>query len=429
MNNQLISLIYQANPWLKDPTTPIMAENYIPRLQADKLLLPEWDKLWLILVGPRQAGKTTLAKHLSQALIKQGRFENLLYLNCDLYEIRLWLINPLFIQEAMDEFKLQRPIILIDEVQRLENPGLLLKACADLQLNIKMIATGSSQLEIKSKVQEPLTGRHLDALILPLSYQEINHVSEQELIYGCYPAIVKSQEKKILLQQIVHDYIAKDIIEILKISKPDIMRKLITLLAHSSGQLVNYNQLATDCMVSSATIQNYIYVLENTYTLARVTPFVGNKRKEITSNPIFYFIDNGFRNQSLQNLSVDINLRQDTGLLIQSAVFQEILKFKIQHFYDFTIYFWRTQSGAEVDFVIYKNSDCIIPIEVKYITMNAPTITRGFRSFIEAYEPRYGFYITKNYNKKIQINDCVIYFISFAKLLSFFEKLKDILAL
>src|SRR3990167_3149185 len=215
MNDQLINIIHQANPWINQRDSPLLKGGYIPRIQADKLLLPEWDKLWLVLVGPRQAGKTTLAKYISQALIKQLRFETLLYLNCDLLEIRQWLTSPLFIKEAMDEFKLHAPIILIDEVQRLENPGLLLKACADLNLNIKMIATGSSQLEMKSKVQEFLTGRHLEVLVLPLSYQEIGESGEEQLIFGCYPAVVKSSEKAMLLRQIYQDYITKDIIEIL----------------------------------------------------------------------------------------------------------------------------------------------------------------------------------------------------------------------
>ena len=192
MNDALINLIHQANPWLKDPNARVATQDYIPRLQTEKLLLSEWDTLWLILVGPRQAGKTTLAKHLAQKLIEQKRFDMLLYLNCDLLEIRQWLTNPLFIKEAIDEFQLKKPIILIDEVQRLANPGLLLKACADLHLNIKMIATGSSQLEMKSKVQEYLTGRHLETLVLPLSYQEIGKVHELQLIYGCYPAVVRS---------------------------------------------------------------------------------------------------------------------------------------------------------------------------------------------------------------------------------------------
>lgn len=427
MKDRLINLILQANPWIKNKEIHIVSDHYIPRLQTDKLLLSEWDNLWLVLVGPRQAGKTTLAKFLSQKLIQQKRFETLIYLNCDLLEIRQWLTSPLFMSEAMEQFNLKKPIFLIDEVQRLENPGLLLKACADLKLNIKMIATGSSQLEMKSKVQEYLTGRHLETLILPLSYQEIGSVQEPQLIYGCYPAVVKSTEKTILLRQIYQDYISKDIIEILKVSKPDIMQKLITLIAHSSGQLVNYNQLASDCMITVPTIQNYLAILENTYIIARVTPYVGNKRKEITSNPIFYFIDNGFRNQSLSNLSQNLETRQDIGLLIQSAIFQELHKFKVQHFFDFNIHFWRTQSGAEVDFVLYKNKDFIIPIETKFRTIKSPDITRSFRSFIDAYQPQHGFFITKDYNKKIIINGCEVHFISFSRLLDLFEHLKNLL--
>lgn len=427
MKDQLIQLIHQANPWLKNSNIPISNNDYVPRLQTSKLLLPEWDKLWLILVGPRQAGKTTLALHLAQQLILQHRFTSLLYLNCDLIDIRNWLTTPLFIQEALEEFQLEKPIILIDEVQRLENPGLLLKACADLKLNIKLIATGSSQLEMKSKVQEYLTGRHLEVLVLPLSYQEINQIDEkQQLIYGCYPAVVKSNEKTLLLRQIYNDYINKDIIEILKVSKADVMRNLITLIAHSAGQLVNYQQLATDCQVASATIQNYLSILENTYVLARISPFVGNKRKEITSNPIFYFIDNGFRNQSLHNLSQAFETRFDLGLLIQGAVFQELLKFKVQHFYDFDIHFWRTQSGAEVDFVLHHEGS-IIPIEVKFRSMQAATISRGFRSFIDAYQPRHGFFITKDFNKKIIVNQCEVSFIAFPRLLRLFDKLTEIL--
>ncbi len=429
MNDQLISIIHQANPWLGQPDTTILENDYIPRLQTPKLLLPEWDNLWLILIGPRQSGKTTLAKYISQQLIQQKRFENLVYLNCDLLEIRQWLINPLFIKEIMDEFALKHPIILIDEVQRLENPGLLLKACADLKLKIKMIATGSSQLELKSKVQEHLTGRNLEALILPLSYSEIREIKDSSIIYGCYPAVVKSTEPNILLQQIYRDYIKKDIIEILKIRNPDVFQKLITLIAHSSGQLVNYNQLAIDCQISIPTIQHYLSIMENTYILSRITPFVGNKRKEITSNPIFYFIDNGFRNQSLHDLSLSLETRQDLGLLIQSAVFQEILKFKVQHFYDFNIHFWRTQSGAEVDFILYKNAQCIIPIEVKFKTMKSPVISRSFHSFVDAYAPSHGFYITRDFNKKIMLNNCEVHFISFYKIKRLFDILRETLVL
>ncbi len=427
MNDQLIALIYQANPWIKNKAVQMVGPDYITRLQTSTLLLSEWDALCLVLVGPRQAGKTTLAKFIAQTLIQQGRFEALLYLNCDLLEIRRWLTSPLFIQEAMNQFELSNPIILIDEVQRLESPGLLLKACIDLKLPIKLIATGSSQLELKSKVQEFMTGRHIESLVLPLSYKEMGQMDLSTVIFGCYPAVVKASVKTMLLRQIYQDYIAKDIIEILKVGKPDAMQKLLTLIAHGSGQLVNYNQLATDCLVSASTIQNYLSILEYTYTLVRITPYVGNKRKEITSNPIFYFIDNGFRNQALHNLSTLLDLRQDVGLLIQSAVFQEIYKFKTQYFQDFSIHFWRTQSGAEVDFVIDKHDACIIPIEVKFRSMSRPVISRSFRSFIEAYQPRHGFFITKDFNAIVSVHGCDIQFISFSKLYILLEKLALIL--
>ena len=103
-----------------------------------------------------------------------------------------------------------------------------------------------------------------------------------------------------------------------------------------------------------------------------------------------------------------------------------MLKFKVQHFYNFTIHFWRTQSGAEVDFVLCYG-DVIIPIEAKFRSMKEPVITRSFRSFIDAYQPRYGFFITKDFNKKIIINQCEISFISFSRLLRLFDRLKKII--
>ncbi|MBS0358855.1 MAG: ATP-binding protein [Proteobacteria bacterium] len=416
MKLPLINDIERLNPWLKDPKKPILdLENYIQRIQTTKLLQPDWDTLWLVLVGPRQAGKTTLGKYICHQLIQEGRFKQLLYLNCDFKTIREWLINPLDVIEALEYFQLEQPILFIDEVQRLETPGLLLKSIADLKLPIKMIASGSSQLEIKSKVQEYLTGRHLESLILPLSYSEIEKINhEQLLIFGCYPQIIQTQEKSLLLKQLYRDYINKDIIEILKIGMPDVIEKLITLIAHSSGQLVNYNQLATDCSASIATIKNYLSILEKTYVLQKINPFVGNKRTEITSNPVYYFIDNGFRNQALSNF-LELDSRGDVGMLVQGFAFQEIYKTQSQYFKDFTIHFWRTKSGAEVDFIL-KQGTLLLPIEIKYRHMNGAAISRSFRSFIQAYEPKDGIYITKDFYGKIKVDGCTVHFIPLSKI-------------
>lgn len=422
MRLQLLREVEQQNPWLQNKQIPVFSTvNYHSRLQLTTLMKPDWDTLWTLLIGPRRAGKTTLGKYLSHELIQQGRFKQLLYLNCDLAEVRAWLKSPLFINEAFKQFNLESPIIFIDEVQRLETPGLLLKIVADLMLPIKMIASGSSQLEIKSKVQEYLTGRNFSSLILPLGFNEWDAAShlEELLLYGAYPQVITTSQKELLLGQIYKDYINKDIIEFLKLAKPDHFQKLLGLIAHSSGQLVNYNQLASDCQINVSTIQHYLTILQQTYVIEMVTPFVGNKRTELTTNPILYFIDNGFRNYALRNFN-DLSTRTDAGLLVEGLVFQEIYKYITQNFLNYAVHYWRTKSGAEVDFVIYKNDASFIPVEVKYRRMSSPSITRGYRSFLQAYQPKRAVVVTKDFLGSELFEGVIVEFIPLACLKDLF---------
>ena len=417
MESRIVDEIQVLNPWLKDQSKSVFhMDDYIHREQAQRLLSPAWDSLVTVLVGPRQAGKTTLGFYLCQQVLKEQRFNQLVYLNCDSPLLRQWLTGVTIISELKEEFQLESFILFIDEVQRLESPGLFLKSLVDLKLPIKIIVSGSSQLEMRSQVQEHLTGRQIEAIILPLSQKEIgSHLAlSSQLIDGCYPQIVESDERKLLLSQLYQNYINKDIIEILQIGKPLAMERLLTLIAHSSGQLVNYESLSNDCGVSTAMIKSFLDVLVQTYVIKKIVPFVGNKRTEITSNPVLYFIDNGFRNQALGNFS-GIDNRTDAGLLVEGKVFQEIYKYKTQNFLDFTIYYWRTKSGAEVDFIIYKNSDQIIPVEVKYRNMSKATISRGFRSFIDAYSPDSAVIVTKDFEGFLSVHKTKVSFIPLRK--------------
>ena len=396
--------------------------EYRPRLQDNAMLSEEWDKQWLVLIGPRRAGKTTLGKHLASQFIHTRRFEQLIYLNCNFAVIRQNLKNPLAIIELIKSLGLQKPVLFIDEVQRLENPGLLLKSIADLGLPYKLIASGSSQLEIRSKVQEFLTGRQFVVRILPMSSQELGNEFnwEEQAIWGGYPQIIASSQKQMQLAQLYDSYIQKDIVEILKVRKPDVLQKLLTLIAHSSGQLVNFNQLANDCQVTLKTIQNYLTILEQTFAITSIKPFVGNKRSEVTSNPIYYFIDNGFRNYTLDNFT-PISGRQNSGLLVESLIFQELLKFKYQHFLTYNIHYWRTTSGAEVDFVLTKGIKEPIPIEVKFQNLAKPSITRSYRSFLQAYKPSTGIVINKNQTGTMEFEGCTVHFIPIDDLGTLFQ--------
>ncbi|CAN5410862.1 ATP-binding protein [soil metagenome] len=426
METRLLNIILQQNPWLQDSTHAFFAkETYIPRLQMNFLMLPDWDRVWTILLGPRQAGKTTLGKHLCHQLIAEGRYQQLFYLNCDYHEIRLWLRSPNFLSEAQETFTLNKFILFIDEVQRLETPGLLLKIIADLKLPIKMIATGSSQLEIKSKLREHLTGRQLETLILPLNCQEVefkkNYLSL--LQFGSYPQIYLANQKQIFLQELFNNYVQKDIIEFLKVGKPDIIQQLLGLLAHASGQLLNFQQLAVDCKVNVETIRNYIDILEQTYVIKMLRPYVGNKRTELTSNPVCYFIDNGFRNQALNNFSALEN-RTDYGLLVENLVFQELYKFQMQARKSWLLHYWRTKAGAEVDFILKTDGETAIPIEVKYRNSIELKLSRSYKSFLDAYQPAIGFVITKNQVGTLNYQSSQIHFIPLEDLPTLFTDQK-----
>ncbi|HVV69344.1 MAG TPA: ATP-binding protein [Gammaproteobacteria bacterium] len=425
MDYQLLNIIYQQNPWLQDKTNPLITENqYIQRLQYQFLAQSDWDKLWTILVGPRQAGKTTLGKHLCQGLIRQHRYQPLLYLNCDYYQVRHWLKSPTFLSEAAAAFSLKNYILFIDEAQRLESPGLLLKIIADLQLPIKMIASGSSQLEIKSKIQEHLTGRQIESVILPLSCREIDFANHWRslLQYGSYPQVYLNQNKLVFLQELFNSYVQKDIIEFLRVGKPEVVLQLLALLAHACGQLLNFQQLAVDCRVNVETIRHYIDIFEKTYVIKTIKPFVGNKRTELTSNPICYFIDNGFRNQALNNFAA-IENRTDNGLLVQNLVFQEIYKYQMQERKNWQIHYWRTKAGAEVDFVIQTGFDTIIPIEVKFRNTKDLILSRSYRSFLDAYQPAQGYVITKNQTGELNYPFGRINFIPLCALPTLFENI------
>ncbi len=418
MDTQLVNVIYQQNPWLQDKAYPIIADDrYIKRLQYGFLVQPDWDNLWTILLGPRQAGKTTLGKHLCKQLIEQQRYQELLFLNCDYYEIRNWLKSPTFLSDIESTFSLKNYILFIDEVQRLETPGLLLKIIADLQLPIKMIASGSSQLEIKSKIQEHLTGRQIESVVLPLSSREIDFAKNWPslLQYGSYPQVYLNENKMVFLQELFNSYVQKDIIEFLRVGKPEVVMQLLALLAHSSGQLLNFQQLAVDCRVNVETVRHYIDIFEKTYLIKTIKPFAGNKRTELTSNPICYFIDNGFRNQALNNFSA-IESRTDAGLLVQNLIFQEIYKYQMQERKNWQLHYWRTKAGAEVDFVIQTGFDSVIPIEVKFRNSKDLTLSRGYRSFLEAYQPVQGFVITKNQAGELPYSHGRIYFIPLSTL-------------
>jgi predicted AAA+ superfamily ATPase len=186
---------------------------------------------------------------------------------------------------------------------------------------------------------------------------------------------------------------------------------LVKVIASQVGNLVNFSELSSTLGLSIKTIKDYLWYLEKTFILEKITPFFKNVRKEITKAPIFYFYDIGLKNYALGEFG---NVKVAKGANFENFVFN-ILKEKT-NYTPAKIHFWRTKDGAEVDFIILIG-ERIIPIEVKYKELKKPELSRSLKSFISKYQPPKVFVVNLQLKKKIKFHETEINFIPFYQLL------------
>jgi len=340
----------------------------------------------IILHGSRQVGKTTLMKMVIDYL-KNKEINDFFYLDLEKPEY-LNLCNQgvnetiKYIKARLLNKKTNKKIhLFIDEIQYLDNPSSFLKLFYDhYKSEFKLIVSGSSSFSIKSKFKDSLVGRIIDIEIFGLTFQEFldfkglkyNLKSKADLIhqelktlykeyalYGAYPQVVLAEQidlKELYLNNIIEKYIYKDIRDLAKIKEVKKFNNLLECLAEQAGQLVNLNELSNTLNISRQTIENYLFILENTYIVKLIHPFYKNIRSELTKMPKIYFEDSGILN-ILKNKKLSFKF---DGALFENSIYNCLRKeFNVRD-----IYFWRTQNKQEVDFII-KKEQCLIPIEIK----------------------------------------------------------------
>ena len=392
--------INQFNPWL---TYPERAKDFLDRFLPPEYVHRDAEKLpilpdrALLVVGPRQSGKSTMIWHLLRRFIP-----DILFLNMEDPLIRTGCIYPLdFVELVQNKYRFINAIF-IDEIQHMEEAGLFVKGIVDAKMNLPVLVTGSSSFHLRSKTRESLAGRAGRRLLMPFGMEEIlshlnppNPVSERKMteeifshqvIFGSYPSIYLARghdEKRMLLNDLVEALILRDASDLYKIKRIDALWKLLALLAGQIGNLINLSELASICNVDVGTVNAYIEILDESYVIKKITPFAGGRRREITSSPKVFFVDNGIRNQLINNFSNELDLRTDKGQLLENWVFSEISKvLPLQS----SLKFWRSKAKAEVDFIV-EHTGKIYPIEVKYSSLKTPRLSRSAWSFIEAYKP------------------------------------------
>ena len=337
----------------------------------------------IVIIGPRQVGKTTLLQEYLKG-------KEALLLNGDDPDIRS-LLNGIGISRLraiIGDFK----YVLIDEAQRINEIGIIAKLITDNFEDVQLFLSGSSALEINNLTQEPLTGRKYEYHLFPISWEEFEkHVGyieansqlDERLIYGMYPDVInRRSESGIILKQLTSSYLYKDVLSITGIKKPDLLDKLLKALALQLGSEVSYNELAQLLEVDKVTVAKYIDLLEKLFIVFRLNSFSRNQRNEIKNNRKIYFYDNGVRNMIINNLN-PIDLRSDKGALWENFLIAE--RIKLQHYHElFSLnYFWRTVQKQEIDFIEERNGN-VYAYEFKWKRKAKDKIPASFLSTYNA---------------------------------------------
>ncbi|HOC53888.1 MAG TPA: ATP-binding protein [Candidatus Pacearchaeota archaeon] len=346
------------------------------------------DKLFkgkaIILYGARQTGKTTIVKQ-----IQNKHSDTSVYYNFDEPDIRKEFqeVTSDYLKKIIGDKKL----VIFDEAQRVKNIGITLKLIVDNFKDIQVIATGSSSFDLASQTAEPLTGRKYEFYVYPFSLEELNpekdklkidRLLENRMIFGMYPevALKSKEEQEETIKNIAKSYLYKDVLQYQNIKNPEILEKLLQVLALQIGNEVSYNEISNVLDIDKKTVSSYVEILKKAFIIFDLKPFSRNIRKEIKKLRKIYFFDLGIRNALINNFNL-LDLRSDKGQMWENFVISERVKLNNNHRIDCNTYFWRTHDKKEIDYIEEKDGR-LYAFEIKW----SKGKISGAREFIDKYK-------------------------------------------
>lgn len=311
----------------------------------------------VVVVGPRQVGKTTLV----ETLLRNVPADRVARYNGDYLADRRDF--PIASAREADARFSGVDYIMVDEAQKIPDVGDSLKILVDRFGKAKqVIVTGSSTLGLLDHTSEPLTGRKRTYRLFPLSFSELvtargqrdaRATLEETMVFGSYPQVVSQTgeaEKIRKLEDLVSGQLYRDILEFQDIKNPDVLARLLELLALRVGSEVSYHALAQILGVSQQTVEKYVDLLEKSFVVFRVRPHLSNKGKEVSKMKKVYFYDLGIRNAILRSFG-PLRLRTDVGALWENFFILERRKNVAYRSLPVEQRFWRTKAQEEVDYL------------------------------------------------------------------------------
>ncbi|MBI2030167.1 ATP-binding protein [Candidatus Kaiserbacteria bacterium] len=335
----------------------------------------------IVIFGPRQAGKTTLAKKI---IADYGDVSA--YYDCQLADVRKHFIigRP----DELLPLTNKKRIVVFDEAQTIPDIGTILKVYHDTYPGVQIIATGSSSFDLANRIVEPMTGRAIEFTLLPLSINEIasaGPISRADLdvilLYGSYPRVVGAEtveQKEEAIKAIATNYLYKDIFVFEAIRNAKIFEDLVKALALQTGSLVSLHELAQTVGTTRATVNRYLRLLEQAFIVKRVHTFSNNPRTELKKAFKVFFFDGGVRN-ALVDIRTPLSERPDRGAIFENFVVGERMKQGTLETFSPEIMFWRTRAKKEID-IIEKRGRDIMAYECKWKRQDV-----SFSTFLDSY--------------------------------------------
>jgi len=334
------------------------------------------------IIGPRQCGKSTLARHLLKNIEKS---------------IYLDLERPSDLQKLDDaEWFLstqKEKLICIDEIQRKPELFPLLRSLSDeWDEPGKFLVLGSASRDLLRQSSESLAGRITYKRLTPFLISEIADTVKLEtyLIRGGFPKSVLARDDATSIQwreDFITTFLERDLLQWKGFSS-ETMRRLWQMLAHVNGQTTNYSLLGKSLGVSNVTIRNYIDLLEATFMLEVIPPYHSNMGKRLVKSPKVYISDSGITS-ALLHLSSFSDLYSHP---VFGSIWEQLVLTNLKgHFPDAQFFFYRSSAGAELDFIIH-HKNLVFAVECK--ASQAPKPTKGFYSAIEDIRPDHTFIVS-----------------------------------
>ena len=371
----------------------------------------------LTIIGPRQSGKTTLARML---------FPEHSYVNFEEPEIRE--LAKKYPRDFFNSYLSNNNSrnLIIDEVQRVPEILSSIQVIAD-ENNKKgqFILTGSHQPEIKAGISQSLAGRTALLYLLPFSIAELSNagivLQRDEYIYkGFMPRIYsENATPKHLYQNYYATYVERDVRQLINIGNQVSFERFIKLLAGRIGQVVNLNSLAGDVGVSQTTITSWLSVLEASFIVFRLHCYFNNFGKRVIKAPKLYFTDVGLA-ANLLGIETQEQVFRDplVGGLFENMVITDILKTMYNQGHNHGLYYFRNQNGLEVDLIICQGRD-LIPIEIKSGASFDPSFSKNLKLFSRLSDTIKNGYVVYGGDKQVKIEGTE--FVNFKDLSSVFN--------